>query len=288
MMATDNPVLDAHTTMQLEYALSRNEFELYYQPLIDVCDHSIQGVEALIRWHHPQRGLLNPTDFIPLAEQTGLIVAIGAWVLRQACSDFRRLQQISSSDLLLSVNVSTCQLDQPDFIANLAKVLRETGIAPHSLQLEITESVFLRDSPRIGTLFQTLRALGVKIAFDDFGTGYCSLNYLAAYPADLVKIDQCFVQRMSSSYVHTEIVQSIIHLAHTIGMSVCAEGVEDSDQAAELARLGCNIAQGYLYSPALPFAAMAALLERPAIAPRAPGPGSVRPTLAPLSLALAK
>jgi EAL domain-containing protein (putative c-di-GMP-specific phosphodiesterase class I) len=262
MMAIDNAALDALTTMQLERALVRDEFELHYQPLIDTRDHSMHGVEALVRWRHPERGLLSPTDFIPLAEETGNIVAIGSWVLRQACIDHRRLQQFSRRDLMLSVNVSSLQLDDPAFVSGLADIIRETGIAPRLLQLEITEGIFLRDSMRIGALFQAIRALGVKIAFDDFGTGYSSLNYLATYPVDLVKIDRHFVQRMSKSYVHTEIVHLIVNLAQTIGMTVSAEGVEDRSQAETLSRLGCNIAQGYLYSPPLPLASLTAMIEQ--------------------------
>jgi EAL domain-containing protein (putative c-di-GMP-specific phosphodiesterase class I) len=288
MMAIDTAALDALTTMQLEFALTRNEFELYYQPLVDVRDHSIHGVEALIRWHHPQRGLLSPAEFIPLAEEAGLIVAIGSWVLRQACSDLRRMQPYSSSNLLLSVNISTLQLDEPAFISDLSDIIRETGINPRLLQLEITESIFLRDCMRIGALFQAIRALGVRIAFDDFGTGYSSLRYLAAYPADVVKIDRYFVQRMSKSYVHTEIIQLIIHLAQTAGMSVSAEGVESSDQAAALSHLGCNIAQGFLYSPALPISSIASMLEQSIPEPRPSRRSrSVRVPFAPLRVSAA-
>jgi EAL domain-containing protein (putative c-di-GMP-specific phosphodiesterase class I) len=279
MMAIDNAALEALTTMQLELALVRDEFELYYQPLIDTRDHSVHGVEALVRWHHPERGLVGPMDFIPLAEETGNIVAIGSWVLRRACTDHRRLQAFSRRELLLSVNVSTLQLDEPAFLSDLADIIHETGIAPHVLQLEITESVFLGDSLRIGALFHAIRALGVRIAFDDFGTGYSSLNYLATYPVDVVKIDRHFVQRMSKSYVHTEIVQLIIHLAVTIGMSVSAEGVEDQDQAEALSRLGCNVAQGYLYSPPLPLNSLFAMLEQ-----RAPQPVPRRPRSVPTNL----
>jgi EAL domain-containing protein (putative c-di-GMP-specific phosphodiesterase class I) len=262
MMAFNSAVIDALTpTQELEFALGRDEFELYYQPLIDNRDRSIHGVEALIRWHHPERGLLNPADFIPLAEGSGLIVAMGSWALRQACIDHRSLQQCSNRDLLLSVNVSTRQLEEPAFISDLADIIRQTGMVSSMLQLEITESIFLKDSMRIGALFQAIRSLGVKIAFDDFGTGYSSLNYLATYPIDLVKIDQYFVQRMSKSYVHSEIVQLIVNLARTIGLNVSAEGVEDRDQADALSRLGCNIAQGYLYSRPLPLTSLTAMLE---------------------------
>ena len=281
-MAVNGAALHALTTPphQLQSAIAHNELELYYQPLIDTRDHSMQGAEALMRWRHPERGLLNPAEFIPLAEETGLIVVMGLWALRQACNGLRRLQQFSRSDLLVSVNVSARQLDEPAFIADLADILRQTGIAPQLLQLEITESIFLGDSMRIGALFQAIRALGVRIAFDDFGTGYSALNYLAAYPVDLVKIDQYFVQRMSMSYVHTEIVQLIVHLAHSIGMDVSAEGVEHRDQAEALSHLGCNIAQGYLYSPPLPMDSLTATLERPSPEPSPRNPKGVRSILA--------
>jgi EAL domain-containing protein (putative c-di-GMP-specific phosphodiesterase class I) len=236
----------------------------------------MHGVEALIRWHHPERGLLNPIDFIPLAEETGNIVAIGSWVLRQACLDHLRLQEFSRRDLLLSVNVSSLQLDEPAFISGLADIIQQTGIAPRLLQLEITESVFLRDSLRVGALLHAIRALGVKIAFDDFGTGYSSLNYLATYPVDVVKIDQQFVQRMSKSFVNSEIVQLIVHLADTIGMNVSAEGVESRDQAEALSQLGCNIAQGYLYSPPMPLNSVTAMLDQTASQPAPRRPGRVR------------
>jgi len=288
MMAIDDPTFDTLTAMQLELALARGEFVLYYQQLIDVRNDSVHGVEALIRWNHPQRGLLNPAEFIPLAEETGMIVSIGSWVLRQACADLIRLQAFSPSALLLSVNISAYQLDEPTFLSELADILRRTGVVPGRLQLEITESIFLRDALRIGALFHAIRTLGVKIAFDDFGTGYSSLNYLASYPADLVKIDQYFVQRMSMSYVHTEIVQLIVHLARTIGMSVSAEGVESREQAAALTALGCDIAQGFLYSPPVPLTAMTEMLEQTSFAPVAPRPMSVRSALTALRVRLAQ
>jgi EAL domain-containing protein (putative c-di-GMP-specific phosphodiesterase class I) len=265
MMAIDSPTLTIPGLRhQMELALERGEFEMYYQPLIDVRDRSMHGVEALIRWHHPAFGLLSPAEFIPQAEETGQIVAMGRWALRQACRDLRQLQALSATDLVLSVNVSPRQLEERAFIAELSDALRDTGIRPRLLQLEITESIFLRDSLRIGALFQAIRALGVKIAFDDFGTGYCSLNYLERFPVDLLKIDRYFVERMSESFVHTEIVQMMVDLAHTIGMSVSAEGVENSDQAAALARFGCNIAQGFLYGRPVPLRGIAAMVEQPA------------------------
>lgn len=237
-----------------------DEFELYYQPLINTSNASIHGVEALIRWNHPRSGLLRPGDFIPLAEESGLIVELGAWVLARACHDFHLFEPFNDN-LLLSVNVSSRQLDEPSFISELADVLEQSGMPAHLLQLEITESIFLRDSMRVGALFQSIRALGVKIAFDDFGTGYSSLSYLERYPVDMLKVDQYFVQRMSEGHVSTEIVQLIVHLARTVGIGVVAEGVERHEQAAALSSLGCHIAQGFLYSEPIPLRAITAMLE---------------------------
>jgi EAL domain-containing protein (putative c-di-GMP-specific phosphodiesterase class I) len=273
-MATSSANLDSPITRrQLESALELNQFELHYQPLVDVRDHTLHGIEALVRWNHPQLGLRPPSEFIPLAEETGFIVALGNWVLLQACIDFRSLNP-AKRNLLLSVNVSTRQLDQPDFIRTLADVLAQTGIPGWQLQLEITESIFLRDQMRVGALLGAIRALGVKIAFDDFGTGYSSLNYLDRYPVDLLKVDQYFVQNMRRGNMNEEIVHMIVHIARAAGMDVSAEGVESPEQAATLQKLGCNIAQGYLYCHPVPLQAIHDLLQKetiePAIARRKP------------------
>ena len=260
-MALDKSLLDALSmSEQLESAIEHDEFELYYQPLMDVRDGSTYGVEALIRWNHPERGLLEPAEFIPLAEATGLIVPIGSWVLRQACRDFQLMGSLNLS-LFLSVNVSSLQLDQPEFLSELVDVLDETGMPPRLLQLEITEGVVLGDSLRIGALFQAIRALGVRIAFDDFGTGFSSLSYLGQYPADVVKIDQSFVRAIGKGGANADILGMIVRLAHAIGMSVSAEGVENREQAEVLSGFGCNIAQGYLYSRPVCLSAMTALLD---------------------------
>lgn len=247
-------------TQQLEAAIDQDEFELYYQPLIDLSDASIYGVEALIRWNHPVRGLLQPADFIHLAEQTGVIIPLGSWVVRQACSDFR-LMRPSNKSLILSVNVSSRQLDAPSFLVDLATTLEQTGIPAELLQLELTESIFLLESTQVGAVFQAIRALGVKIAFDDFGTGYSSLSYLERFPVDVLKVDQYFVQHMSDGHVSTEIVEWIVRLARIVGTGVSAEGVENREQAAALLGLGCNIAQGFLYSKPVPLNSMLALLQ---------------------------
>jgi diguanylate cyclase (GGDEF)-like protein len=247
--------------LQLKAAVENREFELYYQPLVNMRDVSIHGMEALIRWNHPTRGLLGPHEFIQLAEDSGHIIAIGSWVLRQACSDFQGLQKSTSDGLMLSVNVSTRQLEEETFFTELSGVIKESGIDPRALQLEITESIFLKDAGRIGTLFKEVRALGVRIAFDDFGTGYSSLSYLEKYPIDTLKIDQSFVQHMRKGSVNADIVQLTIKLAQAIGMSVSAEGVEEPEQAVDLLEYGCAVAQGYLYSKPISLSAMVAVLS---------------------------
>ena len=274
-MASDTPML----ADQLEAAIAMDEFELYYQPLIDLSDASIYGVEALIRWNHPVRGLLQPADFIHLAEETGAIVPLGSWVVRQACTDFRRMRP-SNNDLILSVNVSSRQLDEPEFLFDLCATLEQTGMPPQMLQLEVTESVFLHNSTRVGALFQSIRALGVKIAFDDFGTGYSSLSYLERYPVDMLKVDQSFIQRMSGGSVSTEIVEWIVRLARIVGTEVSAEGVENHQQAVTLQGIGCNIAQGFLYSQPVPFDCMLAMLQDPPTEPNGGAYDTARPRAA--------
>jgi diguanylate cyclase (GGDEF)-like protein/PAS domain S-box-containing protein len=243
-----NALANLQLKLQLGAAVECGEFQLFYQPLVDLRDRSIRGVEALIRWNHPERGMLSPGEFISQAEETGLIVEIGGWVLRQACFDFNRLLQSSPVELHLNVNVSSRQLDDPDFLQQLIRVIQESEISPNLLQLEITESVFLKNADLTGTLFRQIRALGVKIAFDDFGTGYSSLSYVDKYPIDILKIDQSFVQQMCGSTVNANIVQMVIRLAQAAGMSVSAEGVETEEQAALLQEYGCPLAQGYLFS----------------------------------------
>ena len=261
MMASVRPTVDSSVfAPQLDAAIQQGEFELYYQPLIDISNASIHGVEALIRWNHPERGPLQPADFIHVAEESGSIVPMGSWVLRQACTDFRRMR-LAKGDLLLSVNVSTRQLDEPTFISDLSDILQETGMPARLLQLEITESIFLMDSVVVGALFEAIRALGVKIAFDDFGTGYSSLSYLERFHVDVLKVDQYFVQHMSDGHVSTEIVEWIVRLARIVGTGVSAEGVESREQAAALLGLGCNIAQGFLYSKPVPLNEILAMLQ---------------------------
>jgi diguanylate cyclase (GGDEF)-like protein/PAS domain S-box-containing protein len=240
--------------IQLRAAVDNQEFELHYQPLVELAEGSIYGVEALLRWNHPDRGLLFPGDFILLAEETGLIVPIGLWILYQACSDFAALRSAHNTVFCLSVNVSPRQLDEPLFLNDLLAVLSGTGMNPSELQLEITESIFLRDAGRIGDLFEEIRSLGISIGFDDFGTGYSSLGYLERYPIDTLKIDQSFVQHMGQNTAKASIVKMIVQLAYDMGITVSAEGVETREQELLLRASGCTKVQGFLYGHAVPLA----------------------------------
>jgi diguanylate cyclase (GGDEF)-like protein len=242
----------ANAKAELTTAIDRNEFVLFYQPIVHLHDGSVYGAEALIRWRHPDRGMVSPGHFIPLAEQTGHIVDIGNWVLQQACTEYAQLKRAAGANLLLSLNVSTRQLELPGFMELLKHVLKDTRVPPGCLQLEITESILLIDPSRMGSLFHQIRALGVKIAFDDFGTGYSSLNYIQRYPVDTLKIDQSFVRALKDGPVNLDIVRLILQLAQVTGMGVCAEGIETEEEAEKLASLGCSIAQGYLFSKPMP------------------------------------
>jgi diguanylate cyclase (GGDEF)-like protein len=237
---------------ELTAAIARNEFVLFYQPLVHMQDGSIYGMEALIRWNHPDKGLVSPGLFIPLAEQTGHIVDIGTWVLWQACREYAQLRDAASKALLLTLNVSSRQLEKPAFLDLLKQVLHETKMPPRRLQLEITESIVLSDPARVGALFQEIRGLGVKIAFDDFGTGYSSLSYIQRYPIDTLKIDQSFVRALKDGPVNLDVVKLILQLAHVTGMSVCAEGIETKEEATKLLSIGCTTAQGYFFSRPMP------------------------------------
>ena len=247
---------------QLRAALANDEFVIFYMPLVDMTDYSIYGVEALIRWNHPLRGLLAPDEFIQAAQECDIIVGIGSWVLKQACRDFRELKKLTDKELILSINISSRQLDQECFLAELSSAIKETGIRPQSLQLELLESVVITNAERMGTLFRQIRSLGVKVAFDDFGTGYSSLSYLARYPIDALKIDQSFVKDMKKGSVNADIVQLVIKLAQTVGMEVSAEGVEEPQQAADLIDYGCTVGQGYLYSRPIPLEEISTMVAK--------------------------
>jgi predicted signal transduction protein with EAL and GGDEF domain len=238
----------------LRHALERGEFELYYQPLVTLSTGRITELEALIRWHHPQRGLVAPLEFIPLAEETGMIVPIGGWVLAEACRQTRAWQERfpRRDDLALSVNLSPKQFAQPNFVSFVGETVRTSGLDPRSLKLEITESFAIDDPDGTRELLSALRALGIQIYLDDFGTGYSSLGYLHQLPLDGIKIDRCFVTQMDSGPLHRQLVHTVRDLAMNIGVAAVAEGVETASQLDALRTLGCESAQGFLFSRPVP------------------------------------
>ncbi len=241
-----NASLQARRTLEvlLRRAIEESQLEVYYQPINSIETKEILGYEALLRWHHPERGLVPPQEFIPLAEENGLIVPIGAWVLRQACADLAR----RPSNLRVSVNLSPVQIKNQDFVKTVEEALAMSGLVPERLELEITESTLLQNDHFTQMQLQQIRALGVRIAMDDFGTGYSSLSYLLSYPVDRIKIDRSFVAGLGEQPGCAAIVRAITALAKSLGMTTTAEGVETSRQLELLAQLGCDEAQGFHFS----------------------------------------
>lgn len=235
---------------ELRAAVDNEELLLHYQPIVSLSSGALTGFEALVRWNHPQRGLVSPVDFIPMAEDAGLISAIGRWVLYEACRQMRSWQEQFALHpyLSISVNLSGKQFAQPDLIDQVIQALQETGLDPRMLKLEITESAVMENLGTAITMLQQLRALGVELGLDDFGTGYSSLSYLHRLPIDMLKIDRSFVGLMTKSEDNEEIIKTIITLARSVNMKVVAEGVETLEQLTQLRLLKCDEAQGYLFS----------------------------------------
>lgn len=234
----------------LRRAQERNEFIVEYQPIVSLTDFRVSGFEALVRWQHPERGLISPIDFIPVAEEGGQILQIGQWVLRQACLDMRGWQERFPADppLFVTVNLSAKQFAQPDLIEQVKESLDTSNLDPNCLKLEITESVVMDDIEKGTAMLFQLRALGVRLSIDDFGTGYSSLSYLHRFPIDTLKIDRSFVTRIVNDKENIEIVRTILMLAENLGMDVVAEGVETQEQMALLRQLSCQSGQGYFFS----------------------------------------
>ena len=233
----------------LRGALARRELRTEYQPIVATADGRITGVEALLRWAHPVRGIVAPDTIIPLAEQSGLILDIGRWVLMQACLDLHRWQRHDEyRELEICVNISTPQLMAPDFTTTVADVLAETRTDPTLVTLEMTESVFIGDSDRALIVLHDLKRLGVKLALDDFGTGYSSLSYLKQFPVDIVKIDRAFIADLGRDPSSRLIVSAIVRLAHSLQMTVVAEGIESAHQYDEVVALDCDCYQGYFFA----------------------------------------
>jgi diguanylate cyclase (GGDEF)-like protein/PAS domain S-box-containing protein len=245
----------------LRRAIDRAEFELYYQPIVGIENCAVRGFEALIRWRHPERGLVSPADFIPVAEETGMIVPIGRWVLQEACRQAAVWQTtFPDQPMYMSVNISGRQFSQPDLIDQVTSALRQSKLKPANLILEITESVVMQNPEVTITMLRRLKDLGIQLNIDDFGTGYSSLSYLQRFPVDTIKIDRSFVTQMSESTENAEIVRTIVALAHNLNMKVTAEGIETPEQLAKLQELHCENGQGYLLSRPLSAAAATEML----------------------------
>jgi diguanylate cyclase (GGDEF)-like protein len=249
----------------LRLALERDEFVLHFQPIVDLPSGRPLGAEALVRWMHPRRGLVSPADFVPIAEETGLVVPLGRWVLREACRRAVAWERdlAIGSGLIVSVNLSPRQFFGADLAAEIASILAETGLPPSRLELEVTESVAMdRAEVGLGAL-QAIRDVGVRIALDDFGTGYSSLAYLRDLPLDTLKIDRAFVDALGAASTDASIVSAIVGLAHGLGIEVVAEGIETPEQLAVVRALGCDRGQGYLFSAPVPPDEVCGLLTEP-------------------------
>ena len=243
--------------LDMRAALVGQQFELYYQPLVNVRSHEVTGFEALIRWHHPERGMISPAEFIPLAEETGLIVQIGGWVLRQACSDAATWK----ANLKVAVNLSPLQFKDRNLVQVVQHALSSSGLPAWRLDLEITEGVLLQESEATLATLHKLRALGIRISMDDFGTGYSSLSYLRSFPFDKIKIDQSFIRDLGSHSGSAAIVRAVTGLGSSLGIHTTAEGVETEEQLARLIAEGCTEVQGYLFSPPRPAREVSQLVE---------------------------
>ncbi len=249
----------------LRQALTKGELRLHYQPIVTISNQTITGFEALVRLQHPTRGLLPPVDFITIAEETGLIIPLGWWVLEEAC---RQMQTWTSkypamADFTVSVNMSSKQFTQPNLVQKVEEVLTGTGFDPKRLKIEITEGVLIDNSDTIITILHQLKAMGIQLLVDDFGTGYSSLSYLHRFPFDCLKIDRSFIENADQDFEKLEILQSVVRLAWNLGLDVVAEGIETSKHYAQLKALRCELGQGYLFSrPLAPDAIEAMLVER--------------------------
>ncbi len=244
----------------LRQAIEQNQFEVHYQPIVDLTDDRIVSFEALVRWRHPERGLILPDLFIPTAEENGMILAIGNWVMREACLQTRRWNT-SAPPISVCVNISPRQFQVHDLIATVSQILNDTGLEPNHLELEVTENMTMQDAPRASQILHEMHAMGISLSLDDFGTGYSSLSYLQHFPICTLKIDRSFTARIDTHPESAQIVATIIALGHNLGMKVIAEGVETVAQMQLLKKLRCDFGQGYLFSCPMPVEEATQLLE---------------------------
>jgi diguanylate cyclase (GGDEF)-like protein/PAS domain S-box-containing protein len=262
--------LDLET--ELRRAIARDELEVHYQPVMDARTGALHGLEALVRWQHPSYGLLTPGHFMDVAEESGLVVPLGEWVLEQACAAAVGWNARHAEPVVMAVNLSARQFQQPDLCERVSGVLQRTGLDPRLLTLEITETVVMDETEATIATLHALKELEVRLAIDDFGTGYSSLSYLKRFPVDAIKIDKSFVDGLASGPVDREIVRAVIRLAAAVGMQTIAEGVETEEQRDQLRRLGCSMLQGYLLSRPLPLARVEQRCRPTVPAPRADEP----------------
>jgi EAL domain-containing protein (putative c-di-GMP-specific phosphodiesterase class I) len=246
----------------LRRAVLRHEFQLRFQPIVRLATGEISGLEALVRWQHPERGMIPPLDFIPLAEETGMIVPIGEWVLREACHQAARWNEKRTQEqwLTVSVNLSAVQLDRTDLPDVVAAALTDSGLPAHRLVIELTESLLVDHRQETLERLHAIKALGVRLAIDDFGTGYSSLAYLRRFPVDIIKIDKSFVDDVGDVPAAAALTLGIIQLGQALQLSTVAEGIEDAGQLSELADGNCELGQGYYFAEPLTTAAMQELL----------------------------
>jgi EAL domain-containing protein (putative c-di-GMP-specific phosphodiesterase class I) len=247
---TSNPVCPEKLALEalLRRALAQGEFQVYYQPQVDIATGQIIGAEALVRWQNPDRGIISPIEFIPLAEATGLIIQIGEWVLLSACAQAASWLEAGFSPFRISVNLSARQLSDPQLKARIVQILETTGLDPSNLELEMTESALVENATVAGATLNELKALGIRIAVDDFGTGYATLGYLKQFAFDSLKIDRIFVRNANEDTQNAAITTAVILLGHSLNMTVIAEGVETEAELAFLKKHQCDIMQGYLFS----------------------------------------
>jgi EAL domain-containing protein (putative c-di-GMP-specific phosphodiesterase class I) len=264
-MSSDSPEIFSDENLliesELRNAIDRNELDVYYQPQIDVRTGQVVGAEALMRWNHPDKGMIPPNQFIPVAEESGLIHPMGEGILRRACSDLKEWNRCNAFPLRVGINLSGCQFNRPDLMERLIRILQESGADPGHLGLEITESVLIQEPEAAVKRMKELKNLGIHLSLDDFGTGYSSFTYLKQFPFDSVKIDRSFIKNVHYDPKSSAIVSAIIQMAREMNMRIIAEGVETISEYEFLKQHGCDEIQGYLFSAALPAPAFLSYIQ---------------------------